>query len=143
MRTEIEWMRPRNQFAYNRTGGDRGRLFLANEAKRLMNPYVPFKNGVLSQNVRTYVERGHGVIHYLSPYAHYQYEGEVYGPNYPVYRDGELAGFFSPPHKTTTGQQLSYSGFRHPLATSHWDRAMWTARRGDLTRAYQAYLERG
>ena len=140
MDTTIQWHRPASQIAYNRTGGDRGRLFLAAEAKRLMDPYVPFKNGVLSQNVRTYVEHGDGIVHYLSPYAHYQYEGILYVSS----RTGSSwarRGEFKVP--ASPQKQIQHDPFRHPLATSHWDRAMFTARRGDLTAAYQNWLERG
>ena len=68
---------------------------MASEAKRLMEPYVPARNMVLSRNVRTYVEDGQGIVHYLSPYAHYQHEGilmvsRITGS--PWARRGESAG---------------------------------------------------
>lgn len=126
---------------YEETGGDAGRLFLANECKRLMDPYVPAQNLILAQNVSVYVEGGVGKVHYLSPYAHYQYEGEVYGPNYPVRENGEIVGWKSPPHKSPTGRKLKYSTFRHPLATDHWDQAMLTARKDDIVAAYKRWLK--
>lgn len=141
MDASIQWRRPLNALAYEKAGGDRGQLFLANEAKRLMDPYVPANNLILAQNVRTYVEDGAGIVEYQSPYAHYQYEGEVYGPNYPIYENGEIAGWYSPGHKQATGKSIHYSTFRHPLATDHWDKAMMTARKGDLARAYERYLK--
>ena len=108
-----------------------------------MDPYVPAENMVLAQNVRTYVDGGKGIVEYLSPYAHYQYAGEVYGPNYPIYDGNTIVGWCSPPHKTPTGRSLKHSKFRHPLATSEWDKAMMTARKGGLTKAYQRYLNGG
>lgn len=143
---ELKWHKPQGEIVDESSGGKEGKLFLANEFKRLMDPYVPAQNLILAQNVRVYVDTdGNGTIHYTSPYAHYQYEGVVYGPNYPITnKDGEVEGYFSPPHKTNTGRKLKYSKFRHPLATDHWDRAMLKDRKQDLIRAYQAWLdERG
>ena len=140
--TNMEWHSPFSEIIDGSTGGREGRLFLANEFKRLMDPYVPAKNLVLAQNVRVYVDDdNNGVVHYNSPYAHYQYEGIVYGPNYPITRNGEVEGYFSPPHKTKTNRKLNHNKFRHPLATDHWDRAMLKDRKQDLIRAYQAWLE--
>ena len=75
MSTEMHWNKPIPQIVREATGNKRTLLFMAQEAKRLMDPYVPARNMVLSRNVRTYVEDDHGVVHYLSPYARFQYEG--------------------------------------------------------------------
>lgn len=69
--------------------------------------------------------------------------GEMYGPNIPIFDGKELMGFWSPPHKNPTGRKLKYNTFRHPLATDHWDRAMMAARKEDLAKAYEDYLELG
>ena len=53
-----------------------------------MDPYVPAKNMMLAQNVRVYADDDTGYIEYNSPYAHYMYEGEVYGPSYPIVKGG-------------------------------------------------------
>ena len=111
---------------------------MANEAKRLMDPYVPALNLVLAQNVRTYVEDGHGVVHYLSPYAHYQHEGylmisRITGS--PWAKQGES--------KVLTGRKLMQNKSRHPLATSEWEKAMKAARMDDLTQAVQKYVKGG
>lgn len=141
MKMEFNWNKSAKALAYEKTGGGKGRLRLAQDAKRLMDPYVPASQAeMLSQNVRVYTDGDQGVVEYNSPYAHYQYEGEVYGPNYPIKDQGIIVGWYSPPHKTPTGKKLKYSDFPHPLATSHWDKAMMTARKGDLTKAYQKYL---
>lgn len=143
MKTEFKWNKPPAQIAKEKTGGDDGLLFLANEAKRLMDPYVPADNLVLAQNVDVHVENGSGIVEYTSPYAHYQYQGEVYGPSYPIMDGGDITGWYSPPHKTPTGKKLKHSTFRHPLATSEWDKAMLKARKADLTKAMQQYIDRG
>lgn len=138
MKLEFKWNKSKKQLAFEKTGGKEGRLFLANEAKRLMDPYVPAKNLVLAQNTRILAEGEHGVVEYNSPYAHYQYGGELYVSSEtgsPWAAKGE--------YKVPAGKSLEYDTFRHPLATDHWDEAMMVARKGDLTAAYQKYLERG
>lgn len=135
MRMDFHWNRPESRIAYDRSGGAAGRLFLANEARRLMDPYVPAKNLILAQNVRTYLSDGEGVVHYLSPYAHYQYEGILYVSS----RTGS-SWASAGEYKVPTDKQLEYSKARHPLATSHWDRAMMAARRTDLVNAYRRWL---
>lgn len=137
MKMDFHWNKPVDQIAYDRSGGDSGRLFLANESKRLMDPYVPALNLVLAQNVRTYVEDQRGIIHYNSPYAHYQYEGILY-----VSSKNGSAWAAQGEHKVPTDRKLTYGKSRHPLATDHWDRAMMIARKSDLVSAYQSWLKR-
>lgn len=137
MKADFMWNYPLNEIKYKKSGGDAGRLFLANECKRLMDPYVPARNLVLAQNVRTYVEDQAGMVHYRSPYAHYQYEGILYVSSVtgsPWASAGE--------HKIPTGRKLTYGKTRHPLAASHWDKAMLTARKAEIVRAYQSWLKR-
>lgn len=140
MKTEFIWNRPPAAIIKEKTKGDAGLLFLANEAKNLMDPYVPAQNLVLAQNTNVYVESSVGVVEYTSPYAHYQWAGEVYGPSYPIMENGSAAGWYSPGFKKPTGKKLNYSKFRHPMATSHWDQAMKAARMNDLLSAYQDYI---
>lgn len=137
MKTEFVWTRPVNQIIEEKTKGDAGLLFLANEAKRLMDPYVPANNLVLAQNVRTYTEGNMGIVEYNSPYAHYQWRGVLYVSSITgsAWSKGE--------YKVPTSRSLQYSRFRHPLATSHWDEAMKAAKMGDLLNAYQMYIARG
>ena len=138
MELSFKWNRPQSRIAYERTGGDRSRLFLANESKRLMDPYVPARNLILAQNVRTYVEDGVGHVKYNSPYAHYQYEGVLYVSS----RTGSpWAAKGEHKVKANPEKKLVYSKARHPLATNHWDKAMMAARKDDLTRAVQRYIK--
>lgn len=143
MKIDFSWNRSIKSIADDSCGGEQGLLFLANEARKLMNPYVPADNLVLAQNVRTYVENNKGIVHYQSPYAHYQYVGVAYGPNYPIKDGNVVVGYYSPPHKTSAGKKIKHSTFRHPLATSEWDKAMMRARKGDLAKAMEEYLKRG
>ncbi|WP_289290939.1 minor capsid protein [Sporofaciens musculi] len=135
MSVDFKWNKLIPQIAKEALGGDRTQLFMANEAKRLMNPYVPALNMGLSQNVRTYVENGSGVVHYLSPYAKYQHKGVLMVSRLtgsPWAKAGES--------KVTTGKSLKYNKSRHPLATSEWDKAMKAARMGDYTSAVQKFV---
>lgn len=134
MKAEFRWNKSINEITGRVTGGNEGQLFLANEAKRLMDPYVPAKNLILARNVQVYVEGGKGVVHYQSPYARYQFEGKVMVSKRPGVKASEK--MVRQPEK-----DLEYTKFRHPLATSHWDQAMMAARKDDLVRAMQEYVE--
>lgn len=138
MSVDFKWNRPIPLITREALGGERTLLFMANEAKRLMEPYVPALNMGLSQNVHTYVEGGHGIVHYTSPYANYQHKGilmvsRITGS--PWARMGES--------KVTTGRKLKYNKSRHPLATSEWEKAMKAARMGDFTGAVQRFVNGG
>lgn len=145
MDAEFKWDRPLIKIASDVTGGREGQLFLANEAARLMDQYVPADNLVLAQNIDITADEKKGEIHYLSPYAHYQWEGELYvdpKTGKGAFYDGEQ--FWSRPgknYKVPSGKPLHYSDFRHPLATSHWDKAMMTARKDDLVQALDDHLK--
>ena len=102
------------------------------------SPYVPMDSGTLDQTVN--ITKGY--VHYKAPYAHYMYEGEVYGPNYPIMEGGQVVGWASPPQKHPTGQPLDYSTDKHPLATSHWDKAMKVSKGQQLADDITAYLKR-
>lgn len=89
---------------------------------KLIEPYVPMDEGPLSQSVDvgTWPE----FIRYKGPYAHYMYMGKVYGPNIPIFENGEIVGWWSPPGKTKlpTGEEITYSKLKHPKATKEWDK---------------------
>ena len=74
---EFHWNKPIPSIVQEATGGKKTLLFMATEAKRLMEPFVPAKNLVLAANARTYVEGNVGIVHYASPYANFQHEGLV------------------------------------------------------------------
>ena len=118
-------------------------LFLAQVAKNYMDPYVPKENNILAQDVRITADDHAGHITYNSPYAHYQYEGEIYGPNYPIVDGGEVVGWYSKKdsHKKPTGRKMEHNNPRYPLATDHWDKAMMVARKGDLAKSYENHLK--
>lgn len=99
-----------------------------NTLARYCDPYVPMQTGVLAQTIEVTPE----YLKYLSPYAHYQYTGLVYGPNIPIFEDGVITGWWSPPQKSPTGEALTYNGEQHPLATSQWDKAMMRDRKDEF-----------
>lgn len=96
------------------------------EAQKLLNeqivadcaPLIPFQQGALRNSVNYPQGVYGGEIEWNTPYAHYQYMGEVYGPNIPI-RDssGNLTGYFSPPKKNPTGRSLHY---HTEGTTDHW-----------------------
>lgn len=116
------------------------RLAINNEFARRCDPYVPMAEGVLAQSVQVQ-EDG---IYYPGPYAHYMYIGQVYGPNIPIVKNGEIVGWFSPKDKPKhpTGREIHYSTDRHPLATKEWDKAMMRDKGEDFTHTVEAILYR-
>lgn len=100
--------------------------------------YTPMDSGTLNGNVEVSAE----CVHYKEPYAHYQWAGEVYGPNIPIYKDGVLTGFISPPKKHPTGGKLHYSKDKHPLASSHWEKAMMVSEGDEFCKDIEDYLRR-
>lgn len=107
------------------------------ECIRLMKPYTPFRNGFLEQSATLGTVIGSGEINQIAPYARYLYYGMVYGPNIPIFENGLLTGFFSPPGqpKHPTGEELTYDKSRHPLAGKLWFERMKADRSSDILRA--------
>lgn len=96
------------------------------EAQKLLNeqividsePHVPFAQGGLRGSVRFPGGVYGGEIEYDSPYAHYQYVGEIYGPNIPeMDENGNIIGYWSPPVKKNTGRFMEY---HTPGTGSRW-----------------------
>lgn len=104
--------------------------FLTNTCYRHMDKYVPYDTG----NLRTNVIIDSDSITYNSPYAQYQYYGELYvdpetGSSYA--RKGAT--------KIPTGKPLKY----HTAGTgSYWDREMVSAEIDDIVKEVQNYMRR-
>lgn len=92
-------------------------LQVHNEFARYCEPYVPFSSDLANLEITP------NYVRYNTPYAHYDYVGEVYGPNIPIIEDGVIVGWFSIPNKPkyATGRPLHYN---KPLASAEWDKAM-------------------
>lgn len=110
---------PRRFFQQLQDPDEAAWLEIYNEYARAINPWVPMDEGVLSQSVQVSSDG----LTYPGPYAHYQYIGEIYGPNIPIYEDGEIVGWWSPPDKYPTGRPMEHGREKHPLASSRWDEA--------------------
>lgn len=117
-------------------GSDTGaRKYIASEVKRLCDPYVPMQQGILNNNV-TIAGDGSYIV-YTQPYAHYQYEGVVYGPNY---TNGEIFWSGKAP-KAPTGKKLDYHGA--PMRGPKWEKRMLADKSKDLERSIEAYIKKG
>lgn len=105
------------------TSDDLG-LFASHEWHRLINPYTPHRTGNLERDV----EYRAWEFEYLSPYARYQYGGDLYID--PYYQKGGFTPdggitFFSRPgiKKINSGKPLNYSKEHNQKATREWDKA--------------------
>ena len=111
-------------------------LAAATEWHRLYKDYVPMRTGTLYNTV----DIRPWEIEHTAPYAHYQYEGEVYGPNVPL-GDGT---FFSPiVPKRPTGRRLTHVKLYHPKASARWDAAAEPLQKPKLIQALQKFVDRG
>ena len=88
-------------------------LFAAEEARKLMHDYVPFKTGALADNVQTFAEDGRGVVLYTQPYAGFCYYGE----------------------------KKNFGRDKHEKASAYWDKAMTLAHKGSLTASVANYIQ--
>jgi len=93
--------------------------FFTNECARAMDKYVPFNKGNLADY---HIEDN--LIIYEQPYAKYQYYG--------MRKDGSRQ--INPDNRDRT---------KHPLATTYWDKEMWSAEGPDVVKAVQEYVIRG
>lgn len=102
-------------------------------------PYVPFDTGTLSRSPYAVTDFGSGEVVYPGPYAHYQYMGEVYGPNIPIMdsETGDIVQWISRKgeRKHPTGRQLQYNTATNPLAGSFWIERMKADRMADIVKA--------
>lgn len=98
--------------------------------------YAPWETGSLAKSPYGATQIGSGKVIYPGPYAHYQYYGEIYGPNIPVFEDdtGIPTRFFSPPgqKKHPTGRSLNHATDVNPLAGPFWFERMKADRMQDI-----------
>lgn len=114
--------------------------FAAMEWHRLYKDWVPMKEGDLYNQVRFAPKE----ITHTAPYAHYMYEGKVYGPNIPLYEGDHIAGYFSQPNrkKKPTGKSLKFSRQYHDKACARWDQAAAPVQGQKLADALKDYLKK-
>ena len=95
----------------------------------MCNDYVPMKSGELRKSMHPYPQS----VVWTAPYARYQYEGEVWGPNKPVIKDGVIVDWEKGEPRYPTGRELGVQhewlgwkfGYTTPGTGHHWfDKAM-------------------
>lgn len=124
----------------SRVEGTKFWTYAATEWHRLYRPWCPFKEGMLYNTVNISGGGSAGTIEHTVPYAHYAYEGQVYGPNVPISQGGAVVGFFSPiAPKHPTGGMLHFSG----MGSRHWDEAAAPSQVPLLVRSLQAFVDSG
>lgn len=121
----------------NLNDGGAGQRFVDATCIRMMDPYTPYRTGALMASVRLHTVIGSGQLVQDTPYARYQYYGEIYGPNIPIKMKGvpEPIGWWSPPHKSPTGRMINYSAsqaLNSSLAGSHWFERMAADHKQDI-----------
>lgn len=119
MRVVVAWsaQRQRNSLV-------NAQKYIDSECIRFMKPYTPFRTGIMEKSATLGTVIGSGHIVYNAPYARYQYYGIIYGPNIPLFENGVLIGWISPPKKKPTNRHLRYSKSRHPQAQRLWFETM-------------------
>lgn len=105
---------------------------------KIIEPFVPMDNGILAHSY----EVTPNYLRYHGPYAHYQYMGIMYGPNFPIFDNGQLVGFYSPPKKYPTDIPLNYNTEKHPLASKEWDKAAMTLKKDEFLEGVKAIMIR-
>ena len=102
--------------------------YAASEWLRLYRKYMPYEPR--STTIEPWV------ITHSEPYAHYDYEGNVRGPNIPI-NGGE--SFFSPKApKYLTGTKLRFA-----KGSDHWDQKAIPTQQDKLVSAMQAFIDGG
>ena len=96
------------------------------ELGEYVNDYVPMKSGELRRSMH-YTANS---VSWNTPYARYQYEGVVWGPNKPIFSGGRIIGWRDTPlsarHPTsrmlgTPGYWKGWRfGYTTPGTTHHW-----------------------
>lgn len=98
--------------------------------------YAPWETGALAKSAYGATQIGSGKVIYPGPYAHYQYYGEIYGPNIPVFEDdsGIPTRYFSPKgqKKHPTGRSLKYATDVNALAGPFFFERMKADRMQDI-----------
>lgn len=131
MSLEIKWNRTPRQLA-DRIFDEKTMLYAHTRLHAYCSDYVPMDSGMLDQTVDITPE----CVHYKSSYAHFQWEGILFV-------DDRGSAYAQRNHsKHAAGTPLNYSTDKHPLATSHWERAAMAAHGDDLCGDIEDYLKR-
>lgn len=110
---------------------------LAARVVEFCDPYTPKKSGILKNT--PHISSDGSKITYPGPYAHYQYVGEVYGPN--VLTEKGWRSMAKKDEKKPTGRKLSYH--EGPMRGPQWEKRMLADHRKDLEQDCAAYINGG
>jgi len=102
-----------SQIIKNSGINDNTALFAANEARKLMNDYVPMKTGALCDTAQVFVENDRGVVFYPQNYAGFCYYGD----------------------------KKNFSRDKHEKASAYWDKAMLLTHKDDLISSVNNYIK--
>lgn len=97
--------------------------FFTNECAKHMDPFVPFDTGTLAETVIINGQPTTNVkedkITYAQEYAKVVYYGVREGKELTIHQD------------------------MHPLATTYWDKHMWTSKGKEIIKSVEDYIKRG
>ena len=118
-------------------------MFHTQNVLRRIKRYMPYKSGATYKLTVIQTDIRKPEIVTDTPYTHYLFRGEVWGPNIPRRENGVIVGWWSPPVKHPTGRKLEYTRTIHnPEAGPRWDKAL-SAAEGEALRAdLQRYIDR-
>lgn len=104
-----------------------------------MTRYMPFRTGALSTKLKRI--KSPTEIEVQGPYAHYQYEGEIWGPNIPKKENGVIDGYWSPKIKYPTGRKLDQSKGKNDRSGSHWEKRVMAEEGKAIVADLQRYID--
>lgn len=101
----------------------KAKKYLAATVKRLCDPYVPKRSGMLKNRAEVTESGGQVALEYEEPYAHYQYHGEVMAGRAP---------------KHYTGRAIDYAD--GPMRGKEWGKRMMADRGDEVVDALAGYV---
>ncbi len=132
----LEWNKSEAQILADRNlqSGGAVQRHIDSAVIRHCEPYCPWDTGTLAHSANIATDIGSGEVKYETPYARYQYYGNVMGPNIPIKQGGNVVGFFSPKNKikTLTGEKLNYNTEHSALSGSFWFERMAADHKQDI-----------
>lgn len=108
-----------------------------------MTRYMPASPGTQVLAMMLKYVKSPTEIEVKGPYAHYQYEGEVWGPNIPIIENGIVVGWWSPPNKPKhpTGRKIEYDTTFNHDAGPHWDERLMDAEQEAIAGDIHDYIQ--
>lgn len=120
--------------AYGMEPGGRIQRTIDEAVIRECTPYVPASpDRTLEFSAGVSSEIGSGLVIWNTPYAHYQYMGIVYGPNFQVMIKGALEWrSYAGRPKHPTDRELTYDKAQNPMAGPYWFERMKADKLNDI-----------